>query len=351
MSVFITIIAILLLIMFHELGHFWAAKALGVQAYAFSVGFGPKLWSRKSKAGTIWYLRALPFGGYCSFDDLEKVKMKSSDLSQAMNDAALTKLHPMKQALVYLAGPIANVLLTFLVMLSVYVCAGQLRYTSEIGGLVPGGAAEMAGMITGDTIIGINGVNVNGEGIYDEVQVQSRAGDPMYVTVEHSDGQQETLKVQPTWDGTKWELGVYQATKRVAANPLTALKMAFDDTKFYVTAIYQSIIDLVARRVDSDDVVGVVGAVSLLSNYAKSSQVFVFFCLLSVLSANLAVMNLLPIPALDGARICVAIWESITRKKVQGRAYSAITALSFIIVMGLVVFLGVRDIMHIISFD
>ena len=293
-----------LLIAVHELGHFAAAKLFGIQVNEFSIGMGPALWKKQGKE-TLYSLRLLPVGGYCAMEGEDEET--PSDNPRALGNAA-----GWKQAVVLVAGALMNFLTGLVIILCLYAGAAGFYYEVYLGPL-EGYGVEDCGLQPGDRLLSVDGhrVLVNGNAQF----YLSRAGDTLDFVVERNG---ETVRLDNVYlpyqertgeDGSYTRLrglsigvGVEEAT--VGSKLTHAWNTALD----FVRLVWISLGDLVTGAMGLRDLsgpVGIVGAMSQVGSSAPSAAAAAYnlLTLAALIAVNLAVMNLLPIPALDGGRI------------------------------------------------
>lgn len=356
----LTILAIMSLICVHELGHLLVGMGMGAKPYAFSVGFGPKLLHKRCKNGLNLYLRAIPLGGYCSFDKPDDVK-NAAELAKEINavkgkktvsirdlmDLELDKLPCIKRFCVYVAGPCFNVLMALVLSFVAYVHLGTVVYQPEVRDLVEGGAA-IGILEAGDRILEVNGAVVeNGDAMRDFVKVSN--GDELNIKIERN-GEEMNVTIQPEWndEAKAWKMGIYQETEVTHLDLASYAKSAVDDVQWELGGIFDGLIGLVSGRVKTDEVSGIIGAVDQMQEYVKPDTVAVFLMLMSLFSANLAVINLLPIPGLDGSKALTAVIEGVFKIRIPQRLELILTGGCMIALMALMVLLGIKDVMNIL---
>lgn len=351
MYIVLAIIAFGILIITHELGHFLAARACGVKVLEFSVGMGPLLLKKQGKE-TQYSLRLLPFGGFCSMEGEEE---------DTGDPRSFTAQAPWKRAVILAAGAAANFVVGFLLVVIVFSQA-QGYSTPQISGFMDGCPYEGADALqTGDTIW-----KIDGHRIYFSANVSdymTRAGSDYHDIVVLRDGEKTELKnfYMPLRDYTQDDgttvkkYGLYFESEEPSAGG--CLKYSWYCSIDFVRLVWRSLGDLVSGSVGLKDLSGPVGIVSVVNSAAQSEtttadalmEVCYIFALIAV---NLAVMNLLPLPALDGGHIflLVVTWiiERLTRKKVDPKYEGYIHTAGFVLLMGLMVVVMFNDIMKIV---
>ena len=347
------VIAILIfsfLIFIHELGHFITAKLFDVKVNEFSIFMGPRIlhWG---KGETEYSLRLLPIGGFCA--------MEGEDGSSE-DPRSFTSKAPWKRAIILAAGAFMNFLTGLAILIVIYATAGGFR-TMEITGFVDGCPLEGT-LQVGDVIEKIDGDNIY---IFSDFSMLTeRAGEgPMDLTVRR-DG--KTVELQQV-DMVKREYQVDGETRKIYGitfvateekTPLTLLKNAWYTSVDFARLVKMGLVDLITGAVGVKDLSGPVGIVDAVQETGSSAastmdgilNVLYFGAFIAV---NLAVMNMLPSPALDGGHIfsLLVIWvsESISKKKVDPKYEAYIHAAGLVLLMGLMVFVTFNDIVKLVT--
>ena len=354
MYILSAILLLALLIVFHEMGHFWAARLTGIEVTEFSVGFGPKLFGWKSrKYDTVFSVRLIPLGGYCAFfgEDDATGKLKEDPRS-------FPKQKLWKRMITTMMGPGMNFLLAFTVAIVFYWVSG----IQEITGLDPyiaevmgAGPAYSAGLQAGDVVTEINGRNML-DGTADTLTgtiAGWREGDePLHLTVRRGE---ETLQADltPVWDEEekKMRIGILVgATYRTETHPVSlwgGVQASWDLCVSASGAILNSLKELVTTGKGLDQTAGPVGIVSLVSTEVKEGGFSAFVQLLVLISINLGLMNLLPIPGLDGSRLVFGLVEWIRRKPVPPEKEAMVHLVGMVFLFGVLIFFTFKDIIRI----
>lgn len=346
------ILAILIfgvLIGVHEFGHFAVAKACGVRVNEFSIGMGPLL-VQKTRGETDYSLRLLPIGGYCA--------MEGED-SESDDERALNKQPFWKQFLIFVAGAAMNFITGFVILIFLYMGATGF-YTAEILELNPGFPdAGEDGIMVGDIIYRINGERIYTRDDVSTIMQYKSRGDSMEMVVLR-DGRKlsRTLHMQTYTDENGREYRAYGFSYGgiIEATPLRKVQYAWYNALDYVRLVRLSLQMLITGAAGVKDLSGPVGIVSTISEMGQQTEaeagfmaalenVFFFGALIAV---NLAVMNLLPLPALDGGKILILIVNTLSmlliRKKLPEKFEVAINAAGFVALMGLMLFVTLNDV-------
>jgi regulator of sigma E protease len=319
-SVVAAIIGLGVLIVFHEFGHFLVAKLCGVGVITFSVGFGPKLWVRK-KGETEYALSAFPLGGY--------VKMIGEDPDQEVQPGDLEKSFAHKSLLkriaIVVAGPGFNLLLAVLLLMVVYTFYGVPVMSTQVSGVEKGSPAEKAGIVKGDRIISLDGKTVEQ---WEELSggIKASGGKALELQIRRG-SETVNVTVQPTQKEGKnifgerkddWMIGIGSQVSLEKGNPSLAIVRAFyqtyDYSKLTLLAFYKMIVGDVSPR-------NIGGPILIAQMAGQQAQEGLgsFLAFLAVLSINLGVLNLLPVPVLDGGHLLFFLVEAVIRKPVAVR--------------------------------
>lgn len=329
----------------HEFGHFLLAKANGIHVVEFSVGFGPKLFGFK-KGDTEYTIRILPLGGACRFEGEDM----SSEEGQAaeLTDGAFTKASVWSRIAAVVAGPLFNFLLAFLFSLVIvnltYIDIPVIQTVTE------GGGAQEAGLEAGDKLLSIDGKNVY---LYRDVVLRSMLSDGKSVPVRYErDGQEYTTEITPQYSETEGRyLYGFAGGDYVKSRGLEMFKYAAYEIRYCMDSTYSALIGLFTGKVGKDDVAGPVGIASVVGETYEASKSAGFLSVLMnmmyiavLLSVNLGVLNLLPLPALDGGRLVFMLIEVIRGKPVPPEKEGIVHFAGMVVFMILAVFILFNDI-------
>lgn len=338
MNIIIALIIFSVIVIIHELGHFLLAKKNAITVTEFSVGMGPRLFSFE-KNGTKYSLKILPFGGSCLMLGEDEVVEDENSFNKKSVWARIS---------VVVAGPIFNFILAFLLAMFV---VGVVGYDpAKISNVIDGMPAKEAGLMQGDVITKLNDENID---IYREVSAYMmfdyRGGD-LDVTFLR-DNKENHIQVTPIFEDGSYKIGVYGPEQREKASVLDVIKYSYVEVKYQIVTTIKSLGMMLRGQVSKDDIAGPVGIVNVIGSvYEQSKEIGILsvivnltsFCIF--LSANLGIMNLLPIPALDGGRLIFLIIEVFRGKPIDQQKEGIVHLIGFVALMALMVFVMFNDI-------
>ena len=330
-----------MLVIVHEFGHFITAKRGGVQVNEFWIGMGPTL-LKKQHNGTLYCLKLLPFGGACV--------MEGED-SESDNDHAFGKASLPRRMLIVAAGALMNFLVGFLIVLAVIQPNGPNGgyIVSTLDSVDPASTAAAAGGLqAGDEILEVDGYNILLRSDFE--MALSRGADTTYEIVVRRDGEKVTLPAVVLEATIEGEDGRKMIGLTFAEQPDSIgmhIKMAVRTSLNYARLVWVSLGMLVSGQVGVDQLSGPVGVASVMASTASYS-IMAFLQLVAFISINLGVMNLLPLPALDGGRLVFLIIEGIRRKPVPAKYEGYIHAAGLMLLLALMVYVTGQDILRIV---
>lgn len=321
-----------LLVFVHELGHFLVAKLFGVRVEAFSVGMGPAIW-KKEKDGVLYSLRLLPVGGY--------VKLLGEDESSE-DAAAFGNKSPIARILVLFAGSFMNILTGFLIFLFVFSFVGETR-VPVVDRVVENSPAEVAGFMPGDTILSVDKSRVHIQNDL-TLALMKNGAEPREVVVLRGE-EKKTMTVTPVYseESRGYILGFYPEVRKMT--PALTVKTAFYNTTFVVKLVFFSVGQLLTGGVKLAEMSGPVGIVGEMQTAANSAMpILSLLNFMGLIAVNLGVMNLLPIPALDGGRIFFILVEMVRRKPLKPEHEGLVHFIGFALLMLLMLLITFSDI-------
>jgi len=319
-SIVAAVVGLGVLIVFHEFGHFLLAKLSGVGVLTFSVGFGPKLWVIK-KGETEYALSAFPLGGY--------VKMVGEDPDEEVPQSQIEKSFAHKSLLkriaIVVAGPGFNLLLAVLLLMVVYTFYGVPVMSTQVSGVEKGSPAEKAGIVKGDHIVAIDGSEVTEwEDLSKRIKASGgkalgfqirRGTETINVTVQPSKKENRNIFGELKDD---WMIGIGSQVSIEKGKPglavVKAVYQTYDYAKLTLVAFYKMIVGDVSPRNIGGPIL-----IAQLAGQQAQEGLGSFLAFLAVLSINLGVLNLLPVPVLDGGHLLFFLVEAVIRKPVSLR--------------------------------
>jgi regulator of sigma E protease len=356
------LLVLTVLVFVHELGHYLVARRCGVRVEVFSIGFGPEIWGFNARSGTRWRLSAIPFGGYVKmFGERppEEIGEAAAPLSAAEEAVSFYGKTLAQRAAIVFAGPFANFLFAILVLAGLFSIVGQPYTPADIGAIVSGSAAERAGLKPGDVFKRIDGHSIDR---FEQVRqiVQMSPGKPIRIVVQR-DGRDVTLTAVPeavkvTRFGsteTVGQLGVTRPTTDmvlVRYDPFTALWRATEHTAALTGNILDSIVQIVTGQRTAKELGGPVRIAQISGDMAQAGLVMVIQ-FAAILSINLGLINLFPIPMLDGGHLMFYGIEAIRGRPVGERAMSYSLNIGLALIFCLTLFVTWNDLMQLRVFE
>ncbi len=360
---FVVLLGILVFV--HEFGHFIIARICGVQVEAFSIGFGKTLWSRKDKKGTEWKLSAVPLGGYCQFlGDADGASATVDDKIQELSDEEKKKAfpfqNPFKKLAIVLAGPLANYVFAILIFFAIFFFLGKIIFPPIIGEVIPDSPAAVAGIQANDRVLKINGNEVKS---FDDIrkEIALIANDNMVHIEVLRDGKTQMLsfplkEMEYTPDGQETVkqrmLGVKSLTnvevehKQMSA--LNAMTEALKETWSVTETTLRGVAQMVTGKRGSDELGGIIRIAEMSGDITKKNGVLDFVVFMALLSINLGLINLFPIPVLDGGHVVIYLLEIVTGKEINTRVKETLFKIGFSLLVLLMVFATWNDIVRLI---
>lgn len=341
MGIILAILVFSLIVFVHELGHFLLAKMNKIRVDEFSIGMGPRLLTTV-KGETRYSIKLFPIGGSC---------MMGEDDVDDMSEGSFNSKSVWARIAVVAAGAIFNFLLAFVFAVIIVGCAGYDE--PIISGVVPGFSAEAEGMQEGDRIVRMNRKKIN---LWREVTYYNmfHAGETVELVFER-DGKKHEVTIVPKQDENgSYLMGVTSPAEYKKANVFTAMQYGVYEVKFWIATTLESLKMLVTGGVGVDQLSGPVGIVDVVDDtYQQSKDYGVIVVLMQMLnigillSANLGVMNLLPLPALDGGRLVFLVIEAIRGKRVAPDKEGMVHFVGMMLLFALMIFVLFNDIKRI----
>lgn len=326
-----------MLITVHELGHFLAAKGTGMLVTEFSIGFGPKL-IQKKVGETLYSLRLCPLGGYNRIAGMEP--------GEAVTPRGFNGRPLWARMLVILAGPFMNFLLPFLLFFGIFAVSGLTLPVNKpvVGSLMEGYPGAAAGLQAGDRLVSINGRKVEKWNDINSL-VQENGPKPGKVVIRR-DGREMTLTLQPRFDGEskRFLIGVRPPLEHRQLSLWESLKTAGLAVGKTTVAMVDGLRKMITGKVRAD-IAGPIGVAHMAGDVAAQGAV-PYLEFMAFLSLNLAVLNLVPIPALDGGQFLVLVVEGLLGHALAPKAKEIIQMIGVACIVALTIFATMHDLLQ-----
>ncbi len=350
------------LVFVHEFGHFIIARLCGVRVTDFSIGFGRKLWGFTDKHQTNWKICAIPLGGYCQFlgdangasagEDSEAL----DSLSEEEKKYAFAYQNPWKKLAIVLGGPGFNYLFAIVVMTAVFMFVGTVNYPPVVGEVIAGSAAEQAGIQPDDRIVEVNGHKIEEfSDISSEISLSADGtaklvllrGDEKIsldvkltnITIEEN----KRLSERPML-GIKSKTSVDVGGTKVSLFP--AITQACRDTWRMTTDTLRGVGQMITGKRSSEDLGGIIRIAEMTGDISKESGWIDFVVFMAILSINLGLINLFPIPVLDGGHVVIFLLEIISGREMHEKVKEVLFKCGFALLLALMLFATWNDFVH-----
>jgi regulator of sigma E protease len=349
-----------IVVFFHELGHFLVARLCGIKILTFSIGFGPEIVGFYDRYGTRWKISAVPLGGYVKFfGDDNAASVPDHEAAAAMTEAekAVSFVHQKvaPRAAVVVAGPVANFILAIAIFAGIFMIVGKQTTSARVDTVVPNSAAQAAGFKPGDLVVAIDGEKIDSFSDMQRV-VSVSAGEPLNIEVERG-GVHVTLKATPQLKelkdnfGNNHRLGVLGISRSMAPGdiktqklgPLEAVVAGAQETWFVVDRTFAYIGGIFTGREDAKELGGPL-RIAQVSGQVATAGFVALIHLTAVLSISIGLLNLFPIPLLDGGHLLFYAVEAIRGKPLSERAQEVGFRIGLAIVVMLMIFATFNDI-------
>ncbi|MBN9361607.1 MULTISPECIES: RIP metalloprotease RseP [unclassified Devosia] len=360
LSYVVPFLVVLTIIVFvHEMGHYLVARWNGIAIQAFSIGFGPELVGFNDRRGTRWKLSAIPLGGYVRFvGDMNAASMPDEDFIERAGPELSRQLFVNKNVwqriAVVVAGPVANIIFTLLVLYALLLGYGRYTIPAVLDAVPVESVAGQAGLAEGDRIVSVDGYEVRG---FEDFQrlIATAPERQVSITFERS-GQTKTVTAVPqavtTTDrfGNSHRIGRLGVTKNIEQsevvlyrpNPIEAIGMTFEEVRFIVDRTVAFLGDFFVGRGDVEQLGGPV-KVAKVSGEVASLGVVALINLMALLSLNIGIFNLLPIPVLDGGHLLYYLAEAARGKPLSQRVQDIGNRFGLAVVFSLMIFTTFND--------
>ena len=351
-----------IVVFFHELGHFLVARWAGVKVLTFSLGFGPELAGFDDRHGTRWKISAIPLGGYVKFfgDDTEASTPSADTLAGMSEEEKAGSFHHKRvgpRAAIVAAGPIANFILAILIFTCLFTFFGKPSTSARVDKVEANSAAAAAGFQVGDIVLAIDGTKIDGFADMQRI-VGTRAGEHLSFKVKRGDG---TVQLEGTPElrevkdpfGNSHRQGVLGITRQTAAgdvvtervNPATAFWLGIKETWFVIDRTLAYIGGIFTGREAADQVGGPL-RIAQISGQVATIGLAALIHLAAVLSISIGLLNLFPVPLLDGGHLLFYAVEAVRGRPLSERAQEMGFRIGLGLVLMLMVFATYNDILH-----
>ena len=353
---FVVVLGILVFV--HELGHFAVARMCGVKVDVFSIGFGKELWGRRDRQGTYWKIAAVPLGGYCQFlgdDDASSAgDGKASELSEEEKKFTFQYQSPAKKLVIALAGPMSNYLFAILIFVGIFFFLGKINFPPVVGEVFENSAAAKAGIVANDRILTINGNKIDS---FDDIrkEVDLTVGNEVVVELLR-DGREIRLQFPLT------EMEVPEANGEMTKRPMLgvksvnvieldheklslpqSLKEAFLEAWNVTEATLLGVGQMVTGKRSGEEIGGIIRIAEMSGDISKQNGILDLVVFMALLSINLGLINLFPIPVLDGGHIVIYLAEIAVGKEINTQIKDALFKVGFSLIIALMIFATWND--------
>jgi regulator of sigma E protease len=341
------------IVFFHELGHFLVARWCGIRVLVFSLGFGPEIAGFTDRLGTRWKLSAIPLGGYVKFfgDENEASVPDAATLAAMSEEERKQSFFGQsvgRRAAVVVAGPLTNFILAIVLFAAVFMVVGKQIAVPRVAAVESGSPAAVAGFQPGDLVTAIDGRKIDN---FVDMQriVGFSGGHPLTIVVDRG-GVPVTLTATPEMRNNRGILGVTRSNQpgdvRIeSVSPLDAVKLGVDKTWFIVDTTLSYIRDVFVGRQSADQIGGPIGIARISGQVAELGW-GALIDFVGVISVSIGLLNLFPVPLLDGGHLLFYLIEAIRGRPLSERAQEVGFRIGLAIVVMLMIFATVNDILH-----
>jgi regulator of sigma E protease len=356
------VILITPVVFFHELGHFSVARFFGVKVEMFSIGFGPEIVGWTDRKGTRWKISWIPLGGYVKFfGDMGAASVPDREKLESISPAEQATAFPFKplyqRALIVAAGPVANFVLAVVILTALFMATGRIVTPPIVGQVIPGSAAAGAGVHAGDVIRAIDGQPVTS---FQDMQriVSLNVGDPLAIVLDRK-GAMLTAHAMPRLTAVKDRfgnsykialLGISALTDPKASHvvypgPGEAVGQAFGEVGYVVQTVLNYRVQLMRGTADASQFSGPLG-IAKMSHDIASVSLLALINLAALISVSIGLVNLFPIPILDGGHLLYYGCEAVLGRPLSAKAQDIGFRLGLAVMLGLMLFATWNDLVR-----
>lgn len=354
------------LVFVHEFGHFIVARMTGVSVSAFSIGFGKELWSVTDKKGTVWKISAIPLGGYCQFlgDADESSSTSEVDLSKYSEEEKkhlFATQKPLKKLAISIAGPLFNYLFAFVTFFGLFYFVGSYDIPPVVSEVIEDSPAQKAGIMKGDRLVEINGKQINDwSDINKEISIAieqvdlkiKRGEEDISVTVplvSMDYAYDETEKpIKRKMIGIKGEAKQFKVVKD-NFNFTVSLRKSAEEVYNVTDMTLRGVWQMIIGERSGEDVGGIIRIAEMSGDISRTRGLLDFLYFMALLSINLGLINLFPIPLLDGGHVVIYLLEMISRRELNAKVRDCLFKIGLGFILFLMVFATWNDIKHLIT--
>jgi regulator of sigma E protease len=339
-----TVFVLGVIVLIHEWGHFMSARSIGIAVQEFAVGVGPAIWKKQGR-NTLYSVRAIPFGGYCLFDPkVEGEDSRNRPLS-FLKRSAISKIY------VSMAGPAMNFVMAALLFTLLFSFIGVVvGYEPVVGEVQPDSPAAVAGVLPGDRVLAIEGEPLH---MFQDISrfIAAQGGQRELAFLIQRGGETLTLRMtpMPTPEGDRLVVGVSIDPSTVIwerMSPIEAVRSGMSQTFIMMRLLMEAIVQMATGKISvADNLSGPVSLAQIIAETASTGLIRTLQ-LTAFLSVNLGIMNLMPLPALDGGKVIVYLIEMVRRKPFSLAVEGWINTVGFALLLTLMVILTFKDIIQ-----
>ncbi|MEJ0062994.1 MAG: M50 family metallopeptidase [Alphaproteobacteria bacterium] len=352
------VVTLSIVVFVHEFGHYWVARRCGVRVLSFSIGFGPEIWGRTDRHGTRWKVAVFPLGGYVRmFGDADAASTPDSRVHQMTKherDISFFHQNPWKRLAIVSAGPVSNYLFAILLMMGMFAYYGEPYTPAVVDTVVKDSAAEAAGVKSGDRVVAIDGEAVER---FSDMQriIGLNTGTPMKVEIER-DGDKKEMTITPRlvdltdrfgYSHRTAQLGVSsqdQAYRKLSPGGIVthSFAMAWNITYDMLAAVRQMIMGLRG----TEELGGALRIAKMSGDVAKTKELPTYILFVIMISINLGLVNLFPIPMLDGGHMLFYVIEIVRRRPLTEKVQDWAMRGGVLVVLCLFIFSTYNDLVQ-----